>query len=412
MQACFLLGTQFFAGRHPGRLLPDALTRGQHLALPAAAQPAGPHAHGGPQAHGLAGVGGHQSRRRTQHLFRPCTAPAGHGQRTGDVGQVDLGIVLAQYRVQGLVVGTGAADGQPVVPAVLLRPELPPQIGEFEGPRVGLGPAGEHGPVAAGILLVRQAATAAGRGDLGQLVLFGQFQLVLAAAPADAQQTGTVHEALLLGGGGRQMQGAQGAQQDVLHPGIAADGVEHVPALRHGTLPHDLARGQQARADALHVKAGMAQEQDLAVHAGVHDLAEAVGRTGTQHGAKIVAHVQGADVQPVEVAPALHGAGITEEGGMAVQAADPQALFLQDLGRQDAVQAAGKKHDHIHRPLVSIDHAGRGGGLEIGGSVHHGPPSTRKRGQEARARPGFSQLLDRIFRSAASAGPVQGWGSS
>ena len=196
------------------------------------------------------------------------------------------------------------------------------------------------------------------------------------------------------------MQGAQRTQQDVLHPGIAADGVEHVPALRHGTLPHDLARGQQARADALHVKAGMAQEQDLAVHAGVHDLAEAVGRAGTQHGAKIVAHVQGADVQPVEVAPALHGAGITEEGGMAVQAADPQALFLQDLGRQDAVQAAGKKHDHIHRPLVSIDHAGRGGGLEIGGSVHHGPPSTRKRGQEARARPGFSQLLDRIFRPA------------
>ena len=86
---------------------------------------------------------------------------------------------------------------------------------------------------------------------------------------------------------------------------------------------------------------------------------------------------------------------------MAVQAADPQALFLQDLGRQDAVQAAGKKHDHIHRPLVSIDHAGRGGGLEIGGSVHHGPPSTRKRGQEARARPGFSQLGDRIFRPAA-----------
>ena len=40
---------------------------------------------------------------------------------------------------------------------------------------------------------------------------------------------------------------------------------------------------------------------------------------------------------------------------MAVQAADPQALFLQDLGRQDAVQAAGKKHDHIPRPLVSID---------------------------------------------------------
>ena len=193
------------------------------------------------------------------------------------------------------------------------------------------------------------------------------------------------------------MQGAQRTQQNVLHPGIAADGVEHVPALRHGTLPHDLARGQQARADALHVKAGMAQEQDLAVHAGVHDLAEAVGRTDTQHGAKIVAHVQGADVQPVEVAPALHGAGITEEGGMAVQAADPQALFLQDLGRQDAVQAAGKKHDHIHRPLVSIDHAGRGGGLEIGGSVHHGPPSTRKRGQEARARPGSSQLLDRFF---------------
>ena len=197
------------------------------------------------------------------------------------------------------------------------------------------------------------------------------------------------------------MQGAQGTQQNVLHPGIAADGIEHVPALRHGTLPHDLARSQQARADALHVEAGTAQEQDLAVHAGVHDLAEAVGRAGAQHGAKIVAHVQGADVQPVEVAPALHGAWITEEGGMAVQAADPQALFLQDLGRQDAVQAAGKKHDHIHRPLVSIDHAGRGGGLEIGGSVHHGPPSTRKRGQEARARPGFSQLGDRIFRPAA-----------
>ena len=154
----------------------------------------------------------------------------------------------------------------------------------------------------------------------------------------------------------------------------------------------------------------MAQEQDLAVHAGVHDLAEAVGRAGTQHGAKIVAHVQGADVQPVEVAPALHGTGITEEGGMAVQAADPQALFLQDLGRQDAVQAAGKKHDHIHRPLVSIDHAGRGGGLEIGGSVHHGPPSTRKRGQEARVRPRFSQLLDRFFSLCRLCGPRAGMG--
>ena len=197
------------------------------------------------------------------------------------------------------------------------------------------------------------------------------------------------------------MQGAQGPQQDVLHPGITTDGIEHVPALRHGALPQDLARGQQARADALHVETGMAQEQDLAVHAGVHDLAEAVGRTGAQHGAEIVADVQGADVQAVQAAPALHGAGITEEGGMAVQAADPQALFLQDLGRQDAVQAAGKQHDHIHRPLVSIDHAGRGGGLEIGGSVHHGPPSTRKRGQEARARPGFSQPGDRIFRPVA-----------
>ena len=147
----------------------------------------------------------------------------------------------------------------------------------------------------------------------------------------------------------------------------------------------------------------MAQEQDLAVHARVHDLAETVGRTGAQQGAKIVAHVQGADIQPVQAAPARHGGRIAEKGGMTVQAADPQALFLKDPGRQDAVQTAGKKHDHVRRPPGAIDHGGRSGRRERGGSsgIRHGPPSTRKQGQEARGRAASPQPGERIFRPAA-----------
>ena len=177
----------------------------------------------------------------------------------------------------------------------------------------------------------------------------GQGQLFPAPAPGNGQQARAVHQAAFLGRDGGQQPGAERAQQQAGHVRVARDHMQGVAALGHGALAQHLARGQQAPPHGLHVQAGVAQQQDLAVHAGVHDLAETVNRAAAQQGREILADVQAGDVQIMQPPPARQRGFIPEKGRDTVQAAHLQALVLQQLGGQDAVQAAGKKYDNVRR---------------------------------------------------------------
>ena len=205
----------------------------------------------------------------------------------------------------------------------------------------------QHRPVAAGVPLFRQAAAAAGRGDAGKPVFPGQFQLLLAAAPADAQQARSIHKTLFLGGNGRQAQRAERAQEHVLHAGITANDVQGVPALRHGALPKHLSRRDDAGPKAFHMAAGMAQQENLAVHAGVERLAEMMLGALPQQFTELLANVNGINLQPVDTPPPGYGGGLPEERRIKMQAAHTQPLILQQPCGQNTVQPAGKKHNGI-----------------------------------------------------------------
>ena len=169
------------------------------------------------------------------------------------------------------------------------------------------------------------------------------------------------------------MQGAERAQEHVFHAGVAADDVERVPALRHGALPQHFAGGDDARAQPFHMTAGMTQQQNFAVHAGIKHLAELMLGTATQQIAEVLSHVDGLDLQPVGALPVAHGGGVPEEGRIKMQAAHAQPLFLQQLCGQYAVQPAGKEHDGVGFRA--------GGGLLV---LFHSPHFYEKAGRLAR----------------------------
>jgi len=143
------------------------------------------------------------------------------------------------------------------------------------------------------------------------------------------------------------MQGAQRSQQHIPDRRVAQNHVERVPPLGHGPLAQHLARGQTLRAHGLHILAGLAQQQNLAVHTRVEHLAEAVRRPGPQQGRKGLAHVLDRNIQTVFLPPVRHGCGTAEKRRREVQATHGQTLTFQQLGGKQTVQPAGKQRDNL-----------------------------------------------------------------
>lgn len=100
------------------------------------------------------------------------------------------------------------------------------------------------------------------------------------------------------------MQGAQGAQQNIAHARVAQNHIQRVAPLRHGALAQHLAGGKRLRAHAFHILAGLAQQQNLTVNAGVQHLAKAVLWPLAQHFRKLRAHILTRDIEPIRFTPA------------------------------------------------------------------------------------------------------------
>ncbi|KAF5038084.1 hypothetical protein DSECCO2_557940 [anaerobic digester metagenome] len=156
-------------------------------------------------------------------------------------------------------------------------------------------------------------------------------------------QAAAVHQARFLCGGGVQLLGAQGAQQQFLYPGIAPDDIQGVAPLRHGALPQHFSGDDERGAVAFHHFACAGNHDDLAVHAGVQHLAEPMGRAFAQQRGKVLAQVHGGNVEAVDGLPVLHLAGLAEKGRDEVQALDRKPLLLDDLHRQNRIKTAGQQ---------------------------------------------------------------------
>jgi hypothetical protein len=90
----------------------------------------------------------------------------------------------------------------------------------------------------------------------------------------------------------------------------------------------------------------VAQHQDLAVHAGVQVLAVAVLRRA-QHVQVGAAHIHQGGLDAVLAQPEIRQLRLAEEGAHVVQAQHAQALLLQQLDGQDAVQSAGEERQRV-----------------------------------------------------------------
>ena len=124
-------------------------------------------------------IGGHERGGFAQGVFVPGAAAAAEGDGAGKARHLEVNVAFAEESGIGFVVELVAAYGEPAV----VVPELAAHVGKPKVVHVGGGEAGEHGPEAAGVFLFRELAAAAGRGNFGDVELFGKGELFLAAAP-------------------------------------------------------------------------------------------------------------------------------------------------------------------------------------------------------------------------------------
>ena len=159
------------------------------------------------------------------------------------------------------------------------------------------------------------------------------------------------------GGSGIKMLRAERAEQLFAHFCVAADHVEGVPTLGHGALSEHFAGNEERGAPFFHDLARLAHHQDLAVDAGVHDLAEAVRRTFTQETDEGFAHIHRLDFEPVDLFPVRDELRLAEEGGDEVQATDNKPLLHDQPGSEDAVQTAGKQGERVRSGCLHDRHS-------------------------------------------------------
>ena len=145
------------------------------------------------------------------------------------------------------------------------------------------------------------------------------------------------------------MVGTQGAQQYIAHARIAHDHIQCVAPLRHGALAQHLTSGKGLSAHTFHIFTGLAQQQNLAVHAGVQHLAKAVFRPLAQHLGKLWAHVLARNIQPIGFAPAGSHCLAAKKGRIKMQTAHAQTLAFKQFSSQQAVQPARKQYNNLWR---------------------------------------------------------------
>ena len=126
--------------------------------------------------------------------------------------------------------------------------------------------------------LFRELAAAGGRGVVDEAVLLRELELRLAATSREAEQLRAVKLALLFGDGGVEQLGAERAHEASLEAARARDHAEGLSVLRHRALVEHLAGGDEVVAELGHQLARAADHRGVAVDAGVHRAAEAVGR--------------------------------------------------------------------------------------------------------------------------------------
>jgi hypothetical protein len=114
-----------------------------------------------------------------------------------------------------------------------------------------------------------------------------------------------------------------------------------------GRLPEHFAGNNHSGPAFLHNFLRFFEHQDFAVNARVKYAPETVLRDVFHHGDEIVADIHGGYGKAVRLFPERDAAGVVEKGHRKMQAFDGKPLVLYQSGGYYAVQAAGKKGDHV-----------------------------------------------------------------
>ena len=266
-------------------------------------------------------------------------APYRYG--AGEIRQLEYMIGGGQVRKQAFVIGLVTAHAQPQG-RIRETPVLAAGVGPAEIRCPWVCNTTEHRPIPPGILHFGKAAPAPRGRHFRQSETLGKLHLLRAAAAGNGQQAGTVHLAGAFRFRRRHMQGAQGTQQNIPHPGVTQYDMQCVPALGHGTLPQHLAGNYEGCAVTLQKTGCFPQHAYLAVNARVHCLAEAVGRPREQRGNKGLADINRINIKAVCLPPMGNSIPAAEKRGYEMQALHGKSLLLNKAGRENAVQAPGK----------------------------------------------------------------------
>ena len=210
------------------------------------------------------------------------------------------------------------------------------------------------------LFIGEEAAAAGGLGVVVQSIAFGQRHLRLARAAAQIEQFLPVHPAPLLGDGGGQEFGAQGAQQQAARSGFPRHHGHGVAPLGHGPLAHHLAGDDEIEAVCLHPFPGLAHHEALAVQAGIevgpvavlgidhHLLVFLDDLDDVQLDAQLLRHPQGVVALGARTVLAPDGMGMAfdAKAGVEIDSFHVNALIQDQAGGQHGIEAAG---DQGHR---------------------------------------------------------------
>ena len=177
--------------------------------------------------------------------------------------------------------------------------------------------------------LFRELAAAGGGRVVNEAELFREGHLGFAAAAGEAEQLGTVEEALLLWDRRFKQLGREGTDEAALESGTGLHDAERLAVLGHGALVEDLARGDEVVAEPGHQFARARDHLRVAVDAGVHRAAETVGGIGDE-GEFVVREVDDAE------GDAEGGGGLPRGGGREERGLEGDALPLGAGGAKDA----------------------------------------------------------------------------
>ncbi len=182
-----------------------------------------------------------------------------------------------------------------------------------------------------------------------------QGNLRLARAAAEVVEALAVHPAFPFRQGGRQVPGAQGAQQQILGAGFLLHHWQGFLALGHGALAHDLAGDDEIETLFANPFVSLAHHEDLAVQAGIQVRAIAVLRIDDhilvllddiddmQLDVQLLGHPKCIVALRLVLVLLADGMGVPldAEAGEEVDALDVYALLLHHLGGQQGIESSG-----------------------------------------------------------------------